>query len=105
MTLYVKGSFFPALAARERVKIIFKMFLQKQMIWFKDLENNKILSLQFYKILSTYNAKIILFSTHSCTLTTPINYSCSLDKSIYRVAVIFPEHFQSFTVALIYHIF
>ena len=53
------------------------------MIWFKDLENNKILSLQFYNILSTYNAKIILFSTHSCTLTTPINYSCGLDNSIY----------------------
>ena len=59
------------------------MFLHKQMIRFKDLENNKILSLQFYNILSTYNAKIILFSTHSCTLTTPINYSCGLDNSIY----------------------
>ncbi len=56
------------------------MFLHKQIIWFKDLENKKILSLQFYKILSTYNAKIILFSTHSCTLTTPINYSCSWQK-------------------------
>ncbi len=55
------------------ITIIFKMFLHKQMIWFKDLENNKILSLQFYNILSTYNAKIILFSTHSCTLITPIN--------------------------------
>ncbi len=59
------------------------MFLHKQIIWFKDLENKKILSLQFYNILSTYNAKIILFSTHSCTLTTPSNYSCSLENCIY----------------------
>jgi hypothetical protein len=58
------------------------MFLHKQMIWFKDLENNKILSVQFYNILSTYNAKIIFFSTHSLTLTTSINYSCSLDNCI-----------------------
>jgi hypothetical protein len=36
------------------------MFLHKQMIWFKDLENNKILSVQFYNILSTYNDYIIL---------------------------------------------
>jgi len=69
------------------------MFIHKQNKWkynehmslFSDMViwlKNIILSVQFYNILSTYNAKIKLFSTHSWSLTTKINYSCGLDNNI-----------------------
>jgi hypothetical protein len=44
----------------------------------------KILSVQFYNILSTDNAKIIIILYTFLNFEASINYSCSLDNSILK---------------------
>ncbi len=52
------------------------MFLHKQMIWFKDLENNKILSLQFYNFIRLrgigggMTRQLNMWSTHGPKIST-----------------------------------
>ena len=68
-------------------------------VWFKNLESNKTSLAQFYNLQVLhvfYHTMIILFSTHSCTKTTLINYSCSLDNSHHKKAI---SHRMAYNIA------
>ena len=67
--------------------IIFKIFLHKQMIWFKDLENNKILSVQFYSRLSAQTADCLFIITGREKMLWNVLWVGDCSEKLWRVAI------------------